>query len=260
MEVILKYQSKNNQVSWTGFEFPSSDEFDGFLRNKVTARLADIEGKTEFEQYLRGLANTGFANENIDKVLNAAIPEERDWAVGEALAESWLSQEHSVVWPWNMEKDKRNPKASLPGADLIGFQRDGDSTVLVVGEVKTSSERKSPPGVMNGRSGMKNQLDSLANDLSLIGQLLRWLLPRCKNTKYEPLFQSAVSTYFESGNRELALFGVLIRDTEANESDLKSRGNALSKIICCPTRCALLALYIPHDISSLPSYVTGGAS
>ena len=39
-----------------------------------------------------------------------------------------------MKFPWNSDRDKRTPKASLPGADLVGFIENGDEVVLVLGE------------------------------------------------------------------------------------------------------------------------------
>jgi hypothetical protein len=117
------------------------DAFDAFLCSEVEARLHDTEGAEDFEAHLRGLANTGFKRDSLGAILAAEVPEERDWAIGEAMAEAHLQQAHDVVWPWNMERDKRTPKASLSGADLVGFQVEGDVLRLALGEVKTSSDK-----------------------------------------------------------------------------------------------------------------------
>ena len=113
----LVYENQEQQVSWQGYDLPDNDAFDSFITKDVAARLNDEEGSIEFESHLRGLSLTGFGKSSLEAVLDAKIPEERDWAVGEAFAEAWLSQEHGVIWPWNMERDKRNANASLPGAD-----------------------------------------------------------------------------------------------------------------------------------------------
>ncbi len=55
-----------------------------------------------------------------------------------------------------------------------------------------------------------------------------WLLPRCKGTDHETSFNAAVSLFFESGNKAIALFGVLIRDTQPNELDLQERGQTMA--------------------------------
>lgn len=121
--------------------------------NEVASRLHDEVGKADFTAHLNSLASTGFAQENLQAILEAEHPEERDWAVGEALAEAWLSREHGVIWPWNMERDKRTLQASLPGADLVGFVTQNGETRLALGEVKSSSDSRTPPNVMTGRSG-----------------------------------------------------------------------------------------------------------
>ena len=192
-------------------------------------------------------------------VLQASIPEERDWAIGESIAEAFLECEHSVSWPWNHERDKRNPFASLPGADLVGFETDAGVTRLALGEVKSSTDASTPPGVMNGRSGMKNQLERLLTNLGTICQLLKWLHPRCKGTPNEDQFKEAVRQLINSGNQAISLFGVLIRDTPPNALDLESRGDALSKTVSSPTSCRLIAIYLPFPIADLPTRVGGSA-
>ena len=252
------YHKKDRQVSWCGVSMADVDEFKSFMTNDVASRLYDEEGTITFETHMRGLANTGFASSNLQAILEAEVPEERDWAVGEAIAEAYLGREHQVIWPWNMERDKRTPKASLPGADLIGFESIGAQTRLVLGEVKTSTDADNPPNVMNGRSGMAHQIDNLAGNLSLINTLLKWLLPRCKGTDHETLFNSAVGLFLNSGNKAIALFGVLVRDTQPNENDLQSRGRAIARNLQSPTTCHLVAIYLPCAIIDLPRLVLGG--
>jgi hypothetical protein len=254
----ISYQDRDGQVSWCGIYIEDGEAFDAFMSDTVASRLHDKEGKTEFEVYLRGLASTGFARDSLDAILAAEVQEDRDWAVGEAIAEAYLGREHQITWPWNMERDKRNPNASLPGADLIGFHTENEDVRLALGEVKSSTDAKTPPGVMNGRSGMKHQIDNLANNLSLVCQLLKWLLPRCKDTEFESYFKAAVGLFLQSGNMAISLFGVLIRDKQPNELDLKARGRTLAKSLQDPTSCHLIAIYIPCEICDLPSRVSGG--
>ena len=107
---------------------------------------------------------------------------------------------------------------------------------------------------------MTHQIDVLANELSRIRQILKWLLPRCKNTQYEESFNAAIGLFFDSGNRAIALFGVLIRDTQPNERDLRARGQTLARTLKTPTTCRLIAIYLPCTIADLPSRVSGGGS
>lgn len=256
------YQSAQGCVSWQGVRAHEGDEFNALLQGRVAARLNDIEGGEAFTGHLRGLSLTGMGQTALEEVLAAEVPETRDWAAGEALAEAVLEAHHDVVLPWNTERDKRNPFASLPGADVVGFQRDGGTHRLALGEVKCSSEAKSPPQVMSGRSGgLTHQIDNLASNLGTICQLLKWLLPRVKHTAHEPAFNSACTRFFDSERRDLALFGVLVRDQQVRESDLQARGQQLADRLQAPTHCCLIALYLPWPIAQLPqAIVQGGAT
>ena len=254
------YNGQDRQVTWRGIKMEDTGNFDTFIKDDVASRLCDAEGQNEFETHLQGLVNTDFAQESLNTILSAQVSEERDWAIGESLAETYLNRAYKVIWPWNMERDKRHPNASLPGADLIGFRSEGGDTHLVLGEVKSSTDPNTPPGIMSGRSGMTHQIDNLANDLSRICQLLKWLLHRCKGTENENLFNEAVKRFLNSGNKAITLIGVLIRDTQPNERDLKPRGQTLAKKLQNPTLCHLMAIYLPCAIADLPSRLLGGAS
>lgn len=254
------YSNTQDSTSWDGVCFADGIEFDEFMSNEVAPRLHDDEGKTELKLHLNSLASTGFAQDSLKAILEAEHPEERDWAVGEALAEAWLSREHGVVWPWNMERDKRTPLASLPGADLVGFVTQGSETRLVLGEVKCSSDSNAPPNVMTGRHGMTRQLETLVTDIGLLYTLIRWLQPRCRGNESEPHFNAAIGLLLQSGNKAMTLFGVLVRDTQPDERDLRNRGQHLGGIVKAPAGCHLLALHLPCSIASLPDRVQGGVS
>lgn len=254
----LEYGDNNNSTSWEGISLSDSEEFLEFLQNEVADRLYDISGRNDFREDLRGLSLTGMGRENLEAILNSEEPEERDWAIGEAIAEAFLISEHKVLFPWNMERDKRNPKASLQGADIVGFLKTSTGFRFVLGEVKTSSEKRYPPQNMSGRSGqMGHQIDNLANDLSVIYQLIRWLHPRCKNTEYQEAFEESSTIFFDSGNKDMILYGILIRDTTPNELDLRKRGNSLGNNISTTT-CKLIAIYLPCEICDLPDLMKGG--
>ncbi len=256
------YENTHASVSWLGLQCADNEHFAGFLKCNTANRLDDTEGSTEFRNHLSGLELTGMGQQSLAAVLNANQPEERAWAAGEALAEAFLEEDKGVVFPWNMERDKRNPFGCLPGADIIGFIDKGENCRFALGEVKSSSEQKYPPQVMSGRSGnMGHQLDTLADDLAIICQLLKWLLPRVKNTQHQSSYDTAAVSFFNSNNKSIAIFGVLIRDTAVNEKDLSVRGTELRKKFVLPTTCNLIALYLPWPISQLPTMIrNGGAS
>jgi hypothetical protein len=114
---------------------------------------------------------------------------------------------------------------------------------------------------MSGRSGgIGHQLDKLACNLGIINQLLKWLVPRVKNTAHESAFNRACVRYFNSERHDLALFGILIRDQEAKELDLRARGRGLGARLKPPTVCRLVAIYLPWKISELPAKVRPGGA
>lgn len=126
---------------------------------------------------------------------------------------------------------------SLPGADIVGFIGENENCRFALGEVKSSSE---------------------SNDLTKVCQLLKWLLPRVKNTSHQTSYDTASVSFFNSNNKSVAIFGVLIRDTSADEKDLFARGSALRNKFTLPTTCNLIAIYLPWSISELPTKIRNG--
>ena len=112
--ITINYINQDRQVAWRGVSLAEGDDFNTFMTVDVASRLHDKEGVIEFETHLRGLASTGFARNSLNEILEAEVPEEWNWAIGEAIAEAYLSREHNLIWPWNMKRDKRTPSGSFP--------------------------------------------------------------------------------------------------------------------------------------------------
>ncbi len=249
-------------VRWKGVHLKAGDALLNFLRTTVASRLNDAQGKADFAAHLDGLELTGMGRETLAEFLEADVPEERSWAAGEALSEAILMESCQVVFPWNMERDKRNEHGSLPGADIVGFIPHNGGFRLVFGEVKTSGEKKHPPQVMSGRSGsggLAEQLETLAHNRGRILKLLEWLHPRCKNTEFQKHYDDSLKCYFEAGGKDAALFGILIRDTAPNALDLQARGQSLAKKLVKPTSCELVALHLPCPVNKLIGMINGEA-
>lgn len=256
-----EYEDNQTCVSWRGLSFTISREFTSFLQTRVRSRLDDEEGTEDYQRHLRGLnLLTGMGHKSLESVLIAGVSEERNWVGGEAFAEAYLIETKGVIFPWNMERDKRNPFGSLPGADLVGFIAENADYRLALGEVKTSSEQNYPPQVMSGRSGhMGHQIDKLAHDLTTIHHLVKWLYFKVRKGPYRDAFDRSCINYFNSGCKSVALFGIVIRDTQPNERDLSVRGEALRRRLTSPTQCDLVALYLPWKLDQLiPSIRQGG--
>ncbi|MBE0576219.1 MAG: hypothetical protein IH613_10015 [Desulfuromonadales bacterium] len=258
LSIDLKYHDEKDQVSWRGKHVANVEEFKSFLSTDgVRNRLYDEEEHQDYEAELRALATTDMETDTIERLLSSE-PEKISWEVGEALAESLLEEERGVTIPWNGERDKKTPKASLPGADIVGFINDGDDVYLMIGEVKTSNDSSTPPQVMYGKSGMNHQLENLATNISIHNCLLQWLRPRCKEPTLEKLYQAAVVTYLRSHGKAIKLIGMLMRDTAPAESDLRSRGRKLANKVTPPTDVELDAWYFPVPISAWVQCAKGG--
>lgn len=255
----VSYSGATGSAKWEGRITQDDSQFAEYMRKVVHPCVADRA--SSFASDLRGLATTGMATEFVESLLNA-VPEPKGWEIGEALAECALRSDsgREVHWPWNTVRDRRTPRASLPGADLVGFYREDDSVLLVFGEVKTSSDTSTPPGVMNGGSGMAWQLEQSATRLDIQHALLRWLHARCDGPPYRDLYEKAVGRYLASEGKDLVLVGVLIRDTTPSEHDLKARGEALAATLAAPTRIELIAWYLPVPIAEWPKLLQEGAS
>lgn len=146
----IRYSGSEGSARWSGHVVVNEDCFKSYMTDRVKARVDDDEVQNQFAAELRGMATTGMATQFVENLLRA-VPGEKSWAVGEALAECILADDETreICWPWNFVRDRRTPRASLPGADLVGFCKEGGSVFLLFGEVKASSDKSTPPNVMN---------------------------------------------------------------------------------------------------------------
>jgi len=256
---ITCYSGSHGNVSWCGRYVDDAKRFAKYLQEVVRPRVSDSD--LGFEADLRALATTGMATEFVERLLQA-VPEFEGWEIGEALAECVLKTDSGldIHWPWNTVRDRRSPRASLPGADLVGFCKHDDVVLLVFGEVKTSSDPNTPPNVMNGDSGMAWQIERCATLPDIQRTLLQWLYARCASEPFQTLYKQAISRFLASEGKELLIIGVLLRDTTPNENDLKSRGMWLSHRLLAPTRTELFAWYLPVPISDWSKLLHGEAS
>ncbi|MFB8405415.1 Hachiman antiphage defense system protein HamA [Streptomyces sp. NPDC055912] len=92
---------------------------------------------------------------------------------GEILASEALKQIFGTSIPASRIKHKEIPDQQTRGADVIGLEDiDQPSVSLILGEVKGSQDKKSPPGVV---SGMEEKLGELIGNRRALLQELCWL-------------------------------------------------------------------------------------
>ena len=247
LSITRAYPAEGVAQCWRGVNIVDADEFDVYLRGPVWDRVNDAEFEANLAQDLQALATTDMATQTLELLLNTVVTPQ-DWEIGEAMAECLLSDEVDAVWPWNENRDRKTPKASLPGADIVGFIGEGDDTVFLFGEVKTSSHAATPPGVMNGRSGLVHQIDTLATTPSHHFTLMKWLNARCTTADLRARFRTAAQRYLTSEGTDIAIIGVLLRDTAAHQDDLRTRGQTFDAGPVQP-RIRLDAWYTPRPIA-----------
>lgn len=249
-------------VTGTGYTW-TEDELDLSLSGPVAKVIFDDAGNEHLAAFLTGLVDTDFAQDNVREALSRTNKPE-DWRVGEALAESYLTHHRCCSFPWPDGRDKRKAGSSLPGADLVGFQREGDDVRFAFGEVKTSGEAKYPPGAVHGRTGLKQQIEDLRDDRSIRDKLVTYLGHRAiLGPPWQDQYRRAATRYF-SDTADVRVFGLLVRDVAPHEDDCRVRVRKLAA--GCPTNMVveLLAFYLPAGaIATLSQKVLqreGGAS
>jgi hypothetical protein len=221
----------------------NSDDLDDALAGSVAEVVFDDAGHDEIAKLLVGLVDTDFAQDNLSALLGYER-EPEDWRVGEALAEHYLSTNHACHFPWPDGRDERKRGSSLPGADLVGFQRVEETDRFAFGEVKTSSENTYPPGVAYGRHGLKKQLEDLRDHQSIRDDLVKYLGHRAVRSTWQEQYCSAAKVYLRDPC-DVRIFGLLIRDVPPHEQDLSARVSSLAQGCPSSTVVKLFGLYLP---------------
>lgn len=213
--------------------------------SEVKRSCFDIQGQEKFNNFVNSVSDTGFNVITMNKLHITS------WQVGEGLAESYLINHHNCHFPWSSNRDLKNPKTSLTGADLVGFY----GNEFAFGEVKTSSEERYPPQVTSKqKDGLNTQINNLCSNKNLQKILIQYLFYRLKD---DQKYKNALKKYLQDDN-DYNVFGVLVRDTEPNIADWRYLQNNLHPHNT--NRVFLIALYLPEGgINQLHELVaTGG--
>jgi len=255
----IVFYGSQERVTWSGYKLKTVDAFDALLKGTVSRRIFDVDHSAPFQEELEALATTEMASDALGRILGADVAP-RDWEIGEAIAECLLAEILDAEWPWNMERDKRTPRANLQGADLVGFCKIEGRVWLLVGEVKTSSDARTPPQVMTGRTGAIHQLEQILANPAIQRSLLSWLFARCKTAPFADYWRAAARTFLETDGKALVLAGVLVLTTQPTEADLSGRGRHLCGVTVDPTKVHLSAIYIPRASSEWGVVLNGGGA
>jgi hypothetical protein len=231
-----------------------SEEAQALLSVSVRDNLLDCEEQELFLEDFAGLNTTGFDSERVLADMQAVQEEDpidtRTWRIGEAFAEVALENHLGVRFHWNELRDARNPKGNKTGADIVGFIEANGDVLFLFGETKTSSETENrPPQVMTGAKQMETQLRDLYNSEEKRRILIKYLANKTRSLADDHPFKldyrSAFKNYYLENHPNYQLIGVLIRDVEHDEDDLRESYERLRNTILEPKGLRLIACYIP---------------
>ena len=247
---------------YEGVSYTENEIREIFL-TQIKEKLLDTEGTDELSENLldeyNDLNSTDFDTSYLVNILKLddIIDEHIPWRIGEAFAEYFIETTLPAKFYYNELRDTRNVFGNKTGADLLGFININGEKIFLFGEVKTSSEKKSPPNVLQGRHGMIDQLKNLSENAKITRQLVRNFGFKVKDLDNTNPFRidylSALKNYTFN---KFHLIGVLVRDTEPNENDLRARFKNLSENITNEIGINLTALYIPVKMEEWNNYIT----
>lgn len=237
-----EYKINSNNIAAYGISH-SKEEMELSLCTDVYDKLYDIK---ENKELVDNLQDTGF-----DKLLimEKIFPQEKkeSWEIGEAYAQAYAESNLSAIIPWGITRDIKKPGSSLPGADIVGLYTYNNEICFLFGEIKTSSDKNCPPGVMYGEHGLKHQLEDLCEKKEITNQLVQYLAHRLKGTKLWAQYADAVKRYISSGEKAVHILGVLVRDITPTNADLNTRTKALEKFVSGGRTIELVGIYVPQD-------------
>ncbi len=240
--LIEEYRCANSdKVSYCGYSF-----IEGSFKNYLVKR---IKPKLDDENWTQELINmavemTGFSAENFEEIFRNK-ENYSCWRIGEVVAECILEDSGKARFYYDSCRDLKNPYANNTGADIVGFCDVDGETLFLFGEVKTSNSPSAPPSVLYGRTGMIEQLTELQTNEIKRDNLVKWITSKTKllSEEFRKDLTKALSAYIRTNREKVTLVGVLVRDTEPNELDLKNRAKALEKNALPLMKVWLFALY-----------------
>lgn len=243
-----------------GFVWRDTESCQEYFRKRVAERLRASDATEFLRDYLQRMPDTGFSLTHLRvEVAQGKTP--RDWEVGETFAECVLEDWHDCLFPWPTSRDRREEEGCLTGPDLPGYCLCPSKPArFAFGEVKSSSQKVSPPAVVSG-------VDGKAGKETLVGQLCRlltqptrrqmliaWLGFRdTRDPRTEVRFDRALRNYGDSG--DCLIIGCLVSGNRtANKGDLQDACRALDGN-AAERELWLFAFYLPFEKADWPSLV-----
>lgn len=246
------YQHNDSTIrGYQGIQF-SEGECDTILTTSVRNNLIDIDETGQMAADFSALQQKGFSSANLVadmEALQKSEPEDlRDWRIGEAMCQVVLGNHFGCRFHWNERRDTRNPRGNKVGADVVGFIDTDNGVLFMFGETKTSSEtvNRPPQAMTKDPGGMESQLKELFRHASVRRLLISYLGNKTRgldaNHPFKVDYLAALRTYY-GAVQAYQLMGVLVRDVEPHENDIRPSYHRLKAVICEPVGLRLLAIY-----------------
>ncbi len=177
-----------------------------------------IEMRSQIEVLLSQVTGEGLSGFDTSKLVarikEATIPYEEENEkrknfsiirsdLGEALNYVLLEQTYGTKFAINLVTDRELVSAPGRGIDAIGVEEDNGTLRLIFSEVKVSSDKKSPPGVVDGsKDSMHHQhLGHIGDRTSTTNKILTTAM-KAKSPDIQALFFRA-AILFENGHADL---------------------------------------------------------
>lgn len=239
------YSESGGKIAIEGNSTSSSSDFKKYLQTDFQRTIKYYLGDESFEELINNLRDSGFDTSVLETALNSpSILTFWEW--GECFAYDQIEKHLGINIPWPPFWDRRIRKASLPGGDIVGLMNDGQNTIFVFGEIKTSSQKKYPPDVViKSHDGMIDQIQRLASR-ETIKDHIQWLYIKAEGKDWEEDFRKAMEYYIKHNNGHIVI-GILIRDTAPNVLDLRC---ILEKLEEFKISTSCYSYYLPLEISA----------
>lgn len=250
IEVYKIAAKKNADNICKGFSIDDT-KLDEYLKEQIRKIIFDKQGT---EELLAELRSTDFSETQLKEVFSLESQEEllKNFRIGEALVETLLSEHFSVLFYWNSIRDEANPYGNRTGVDIIGFQKRNGKLNFVFVEVKTSYDEDAPPSVIYS---LTKQLEELATYNHIPKNAIRCFGFKAKTAGFVNEFKEALTEFM---SKRYVVTGGLVRDTAANEMDVKKRFLKLDKDIPAEIHVQMYTFYFAKKIDKWPAVVLGG--
>lgn len=249
-EVYYKPLSDKN-VAYRGLLFLDG-KFEKYISTRVKNKFVDPEWTSLLIQEAKlALEETGFVTDTLIEIFKSKEIE-NNWRIGEYVAECVLEDYFPAKFYFNNARDAKNPNANDTGADLVGIWNFDKESMFLFGEVKTSSDKSKPPQVLYGKSGMIYQLETLRDKVEKRNDLVKWIWGKAVTTngKFKEHCIEALRNYQLSNCNKVKLIGILVRDTEVSEMDVKNRAMAMKNNIPNGMDIELIRIYSGYQMDN----------